>query len=287
MAAGSRLLTLVVLLLGAAGLLVMLAWLFQRWLIYFPLTHDVPPVATVLPGSHEVSFETEDGLRLKGWFVPARRDRSRGAAVLVFNGNAGNRSFRAPLAERLSQVGLSVLLFDYRGYGGNPGRPSEAGLMADARAARAYLTSRDDLDPDRIVYFGESLGAALAVSLAVGHPPRALILRSPFTSLVDVARLHYPFLPVRSLLVDRYPCIERIGRVSSPLLVIAGQRDRIVPAAQSRELYEAAPEPKRLVLIPGVGHNDPELLDGTRLIEEVVRFLEEVAGLGDGPPGAD
>ncbi len=153
---------------------------------------------------------------------------------------------RAALAVALNRMGLSVLLFDYRGYGGNPGRPSEEGLAADARAAQAWLAAQPEVDPDRIAYFGESLGAAVAVGLAVQRPPAALVLRSPFTSLADVGAVHYPWLPVRRLLLDRYPSIERIASVHAPLLVIAGDRDDIVPLSLSRRLYDAAAEPKRL-----------------------------------------
>jgi uncharacterized protein len=256
-------------------------WSLQRRLIYYPQPVRVPVAASVLPGSEEVAFDTEDGLRLRGWFVPG----DGGAAVLVCNGNGGNRSLRAPLAAALSRAGLSVLLFDYRGYGGNPGRPSEAGLAADARAARAWLAARDGVDPDRIVYFGESLGAAVALGLALERPPAALVLRSPFTSLADVGRLHYPWLPVGLLLVDRYPSLDRVGRLTAPLLVVAGERDRVLPAAQSRRLYQAAPEPKRFALVPGADHNDWELLAGARLLHEVLGFLDGTAGLrlGHGP----
>src|SRR5713226_3764953 len=156
----------------AAGvlLLVTLLWAVQRRLIYFPRPDELAPAATALPGAEVVTFQTEDGLRLGGWFSPAAGAESS-ATILVFNGNAGDRSFRAPLAADLSQGELSVLLFDYRGYGRNPGTPSEAGLLMDARAARAYLTRRLDVDPDRLVYFGESLGAAVAVALAAEQPP--------------------------------------------------------------------------------------------------------------------
>jgi hypothetical protein len=177
---------------------------------------------------------------------------------------------RAPLATALVRNGLSVLLFDYRGYAGNPGRPSEDGLAADARAARTWL----DAHSDRIAYLGESLGAAVALRLAVEHPPSALMLRSPFTSLTDVGRLHYPRLPVAQLLSDRYPSIDRIENLGAPLLVIAGERDSIVPAELSRRLYDAAPEPKRFVLVPGADHNDPELLDGPEVVAEIVRFAQ-------------
>ncbi len=173
--------------------------------------------------------------------------------------------------------GFSVLLFDYRGYGENPGLPTEDGLAADARAAQAWLARQPGVDPDRIVYFGESLGAAVAVGLAVERPPAALVLRSPFTSLPDVGALHYPWLPVRRLLVDRYPSIERITSVRAPVLVIAGDSDDIVPASLSERLYEAAAEPKQWLLVPGAGHNDRELLDGRQMIDAVVRFLSEGA----------
>ena len=166
-----------------------------------------------------------------------------------------------------------MLLFDYRGYGGNPGDPSEDGLAADARAAQQWLARQPDVDPRRIAYFGESLGAAVAVGLAVQSPPAALVLRSPFTSLPDVGAVHYPWLPVQRLLLDRYPSIDRIASVSAPVLVIAGDRDDIVPMSLSRRLYDAAAEPKRFVLVPGAGHNDPELVDGRRVLTEITGFL--------------
>ena len=229
----------------------------------------------MLPGGRDVVLDTEDGIRLGAWYLPAAGGQ-KGPAVLVFNGNAGDRSLRAQLAAGLSRLGMSALLFDYRGYGGNPGRPSEDGLAADARAALAWLAAQPEVDPDRIVYFGESLGAAVAVGLAVERPPAALVLRSPFTSLADVGRVHYPWLPVGRVLIDRYPSIDRIGSLSAPLLVIAGDRDDIVPESLSKRLYEAAPDPKRYLLVPGAGHNDPELIDGRRMLDEVGRFLSEV-----------
>jgi uncharacterized protein len=253
--------------LVASGL-VALVWSQQRRLIYFPSPGPVPPAATMLPNGQDVVLETDDGIRLGAWYFPVP---GRGPAVLVFNGNGGDRSGRVPLAAALNRMGLSVLLFDYRGYGGNPGRPSEDGTAADARAAQAWLSSQPGVE--KIVYFGESLGAAVAVGLAVDTPPAALVLRSPFTSLPDVGAMHYPWLPVRRLLADRYPSIERISSVHVPLLVIAGDRDDIVPESLSRRLYEAANEPKRYVLVPGAGHNDRELLDGRQMLTEIEGFL--------------
>jgi fermentation-respiration switch protein FrsA (DUF1100 family) len=221
----------------------------------------------------EVSFPTSDGLTLYGWFFPSARPGSM--TVLVCNGNAGNRAYRAPLASALRAQGIAVLLFDYRGYGGNEGSPTETGLAADSRAARTYLLGRADVGASRLVYFGESLGAAVAVELAGAHPPAALVLRSPFTSMTDIGRLHYPLLPVGWLLHDRYPSLERIAGVRSPLLVIAGDSDAIVPIEQSRRLYEAAPAPqKTLVVLPGVDHNDEAMFDAAPVVA-FLRTLEE------------
>lgn len=253
-----------------------MAWTAERQLIYFP-SRDLPSPATVgLPGAEAVALTTDDGLTLGGWFVPPARPAS-GVTVLIFNGNGGNRAMRAPLAARLAARGIASLLFDYRGYGGNPGAPSEEGLASDARAARNYLASRDDVDQHRVAYFGESLGSAVAVSLAVEWPPCALILRSPFTSLTDMGRHHYPMLPVALLLRDRFPSLDRIPAIKSPLLVIAGDRDTIVPISQTERVYAAASSPKRLVVLEGLDHNDYELLAGPRMIAEIADFIGSVA----------
>ncbi|MBI2324128.1 MAG: alpha/beta hydrolase [Chloroflexi bacterium] len=245
----------------------------QRSFLYFPLAQTPPPVAAVLPGADEVRFTTADGIALNGWFRPGPPGST---TVVVFNGNAGDRSHRAPLAAALHRQGFGVLLFDYRGYAGQSGTPSEDGLAADARAAVAYMQGRPDVDASRIAYFGESLGAAVAVRLAIERPPVALVLRSPFTSLDDMAKLHYPWLPIGPLLVDRYGSIDRIGHVRTRVLVLAGTEDAIVPLSHSRRLYEAAPEPKRFVAFDGAGHNDLELLAGRRLIDEITTWLREI-----------
>jgi fermentation-respiration switch protein FrsA (DUF1100 family) len=249
-----------------------LLWAGQRGFIYFPAS-DVPaPAAVGLPGAELVTFETQDGLTLEGWFVPAGAPET-GYTVLVCNGNAGHRGHRADLAAQLSARGLAVFLFDYRGYGGNPGLPSEEGLARDARAALGHLGRQPDVDAKRIVFFGESLGAAVAVRLALEYPPAALVLRSPFSSLTEMGLRHYPFLPVRWLLRDRYPSINRIGGITSPLLVIAGDADRVVPIDDSRALYDAAPHPKRLVVIPDADHNDEALAAGPVLVRAVVEMV--------------
>jgi fermentation-respiration switch protein FrsA (DUF1100 family) len=249
-----------------------LIWLGQRRLIYFPDTGLPSLDRAGLTGTEAVTFETADHVRLGGWFV-AGSGQSPRPTVIVFGGNAGHREYRAPLATALRQHGLNVLLVDYRGYGSSGGTPTEDGLAADARAARSYLFSRTDVDPARIVYFGESLGAAVAVRLAVEHPPAALILRSPFASLADIGRHHYPLLPVRLLLRDRFASIDRAHRLGSPVLVVAGTRDTIVPIEHTRRLFEAITAPKTLVEL-AADHNDEALLDGEEMIQSIVRFLE-------------
>ena len=249
----------------------------SRRLIYFPFGRLPAPGEVGLTRAEPVSFDTADGLTLGGWFVPPDTRASR-LTLIVFSGNAGHRALRAPLAAALAPYGIATLLMDYRGYGGNRGSPSEEGLALDAGAARAYVSTRRDVDPARIVYFGESLGAAVATRLAAEQKPQALILRSPFASLVEVGRYHYPLLPVRWLLQDRFESTERIRQIRCPLLVVAGDRDGIIPLAMSRRLFAGAAEPKRFVTITGADHNDEELLAGRSTIAAIVDFLGQ-AGL--------
>lgn len=261
------------LLLIAIAAFLAILWLSQRRLMYFPAGEVPTPVASGLTAVEPVAFETEDGLRLGGWFFPVASLVPR-ATVIVFNGNAGSRAHRVPLALALRERDAQVLLVDYRGYGGNPGSPTERGLAADARAARDYVVSRPDVNASRLVYYGESLGTAVAVALALGHPPAALVLRSPFTSVTDLAQHHYSWLPVRLLLRDRYDALAGIRRVRVPLLVIAGEEDRIVPIAFSQQLYAAAGQPKAFVAVPNARHNDFELLAGDTAITAIARFIE-------------
>jgi pimeloyl-ACP methyl ester carboxylesterase len=199
----------------------------------------------------ELAIATDDGERLHGWWVPSGADDAR--HVLLCHGNGGNVSDRVPHIAHLNAAGFDVLAFDYRGYGRSTGRPSEAGTYRDARAARRALLER--ADPDRVLYLGESLGAAVALELAHHHPPAGLILQSPFTSIRDMARLHYPVVP-RALVPDAYPSLRLIRQLAIPLLVLHGERDGIVPLLHGEELYEAATCPKRLVRFPHAGHND-------------------------------
>lgn len=256
--------------ISSAALLLALLWVFQRHLIYFPYPAEAGRAWEVLPGAREVALRTSDGLELGAWFMPAGGG-DRGVTVLVANGNAGNRSLRAPLAAALARAGLSTLLFDYRGFGGNPGTPGEEGLARDAIAAHRFLALEVGVRPERLLYYGESLGAAVVARLATEHPPAGLVLRSPFVDLASVGRAHYPFLPVhQALLKDRYPVAELVARVPVPTTVLYGTRDSIVPPEQSRSVAAAAAGPTRIVAVEGADHNDRVFLDGPELVDSVV-----------------
>lgn len=257
-----------------AALVVAALWAFQRQLVYLPDREPVPPAATVLSGARDVVLETEDGLELGAWYLPAAR--AGAPAVLVASGNGGSRDLRAPLARALAEHGLSVLLFDYRGYGGNPGSPTERGLARDVRAARRFLLDVAGVPAGRLLYFGESLGAAVVTELATEHPPAGLVLRSPFEDLASVAAAHYPLLPVRALLKDRYPVAQQIAEVHAPTTVVYGTADSIVPPEQSRRVAAAAAELHRLVPVVGADHNDDDLVAG----KEVARAVADLADAG-------
>jgi hypothetical protein len=262
---------------GAAllGLLVALLWVFQRQLVYFPSRGPLPPAATFVAGARDVELRTSDGLRLGAWLVPPQAP-DREVAVLVAHGNGGDRSLLAPLAQALAGRGLTVLLFDYRGYAANPGSPTEAGLARDVRAARRHLVEDVGIPPDRIVYLGESLGTAVVSELATELPPGALVLRSPFVDLASVGEQHYPLLPVRRLLKDRFPVAEHVRRVAVPVTVVYGTRDRTIPPEQSLAVAASAVPAARVVAVDGADHNDPVLVHGPALVEAVTDAADTI-----------
>jgi len=251
-------------------LLLAAVWLLQRRLIFFPDRAAVGPAGQVVLGGQDLTLRTSDGLTLQAWLVPPSEARDRRVGVLVAPGNAGNRANRVPLAVALAAEGLTVLLLDYRGYGGNPGSPSEEGLARDARAARDALLIQPAMSADRLLYLGESLGAAVATELATEHPPAGLVLRSPFTDLAAVGSAHYPWLPVRLMLRDRFPVADQIARVDAPTVVVYGTADTIVPPAQSKAVADRAARLVEVVTIEGADHNDPSLATGTALVNAVV-----------------
>jgi fermentation-respiration switch protein FrsA (DUF1100 family) len=246
-------------------------WLGQRRLIYLP---DASAVAAVLAGVEDVTFTTADGLALRAYLVrPSAADRR--IAVLVVPGNGGNRLGRVPLARALAARGLTVLLMDYRGYGGNPGSPTEAGLYLDARAARAFLTRT--WPAGRLIYFGESLGCGVAANLAAEHPPAGLFLRSPFVDLAAAGRHNYPYLPVGLLLRDRFPVAEALAGVRAPTVVLYGTADSIVPPSQSEEVARRAPGVVDVVAVEGADHNDAALFDSPTVVAAVVALADRIA----------
>ncbi len=260
---------ILVLLLVVGGLLL----LFEKHLIYFPMrAHDVTPSALGL-GYEEVELRAEDGVRLHGWFLPVKGSQ---LTVLVCHGNAGNVSHRLDRALLMqSRLKVDTLLFDYRGYGKSQGSPDEEGTYRDARAAYRWLIARG-LGPERVVLFGESLGSAVALQLALEVEARALVLESPFASIPAMARAVYPLLPLWPFVRTRYDNAAKIARLRMPLLVMHGERDEIVPFAQGRRVFDEAPEPKRFFAIPGASHNDTYVVGGEAYWRALRDFLERL-----------
>ena len=218
----------------------------------------------------DVYFTAADGVELHGWFVPGQSE----VTWLWFHGNAGNISHRLENLSLLrDHLGVSVFLFDYRGYGRSDGHISEDGTYLDAQAARSYLWSRQDVDPGKIVLFGRSLGCAVAVDLASRHRPYALILESPFTSISDMAKRVVPLLPIGVFLRTKYDSLSKIGGISAPLLILHGDQDEVVPVASGLRLYQAANEPKEFYTINGAGHNDTYIAGGEAYFDALRRFL--------------
>lgn len=206
-------------------------------------------------GVTDARFNSADGTRLHGWFAEASRPR---AVVLYAHGNAGNVTDRQYVLQLFrDRLNVSVLVFDYRGYGRSEGTPSEEGVLADARAARRWLAARANVREEDIVLAGHSLGGGVAVDLAAKDGARGLILESTFSSLPDTAAGHFPLVPVRYLMQTRLDSAAKIPNYRGPLLQTHGDADRIVPYALGRKLFDAANEPKRFVPVPGGGHNDP------------------------------
>lgn len=228
----------------------------ERALIYFPGRELIASPATLGLTYRDVWFHAEDGVRLHGWHIPGRLP----VTLLWCHGNAGNISDRLDnIREIHRRLGLGVFIFDYRGYGRSDGRPTEAGLYLDARAAREALI-REGVPAERIVYFGRSLGAAVAVALTLEAPPAGLILETPFLSVRAIANRTLPGSGI--LFKTRFDSLERIGRVRTRLLILHGDADEVVPYEHGRRLFEKAPEPKTFYTIRRAHHNDTYLVGG-------------------------
>ena len=243
----------------AAGLVyaVLTGWLFfmQPRLIYYPDMpgRDIGPAPDAIGLEYEdVRLTTTDGERLHGWFVPHPSAR---ATLLFAHGNAGNISHRLDSIRLFHDLGLAVLIFDYRGYGLSSGTTTEQGTYRDADAAWHYLVDERGISPAAIVLFGRSLGAAVIADLAVRTRPGAVILESAFTSVPDMAARLYPWLPVRWLASYRYDNAEKVRKFTAPVMVIHSRDDEIIPFGQGEQLFAAANEPKQFLELDG-GHND-------------------------------
>ena len=283
------------------GGLLMLVWM-QRSLIYHPYPAKALPaqVAALSPGRvHNVVAKTEDDLELHGWLVllPGRSAKSEDELkeqlaqgrplTLYFGGNAANRSYRLLEIEVLGEAGSDVLIFDYRGYGDSQGEPTEEGLARDSRAVWKYATDTLKVEPTRIVLYGESLGGGVATRLAQEccqkkSPPAGLILRSTFNSLTAAASYHFSWVPVRWLLIDRFPSDERIRDVTCPVLQVHGRHDTIVPLSLGQKLFAAAPDesangrPKRFVELLRADHNDVIETSRLEVAGELLEFFRAI-----------
>lgn len=226
---------------------------FQRSLTYYPDRTRPTPVESGVPELSPVTLETEDGLTLLAWHAPPRAEGT--PSLIYFHGNAGHIGMRGFKVRAYLNAGLGVLLTTYRGYSGNPGTPTEDGLYADGRAARAFLGARGCGDTRQILY-GESLGTGVAVHLAREATPSALVLEAPFSSIADIAGGRFPLLPVGLLIADRFDSAAKIGKVGAPVLIVHGEHDRTIPVRLARKLFRRAREPKEGVFIPGADHAD-------------------------------
>ena len=240
----------------------------QRSMMYFPDTQRTPPADAGLRDAEEVVLDTADGEKVIVWHLPPRGSKP---VVLYFHGNAGALVNRVDRFRALTSDGTGLVALSYRGYGGSTGSPSEAGLIADATAAYEFAAAR--YPAERIVLFGESLGTGVAVVLASERKVGRVILQAPFTSAVDIGAAAYPFLPVRLLMKDQFRSDERIGKVKTPLLILHGAFDRVVPVALGERLLALANEPKRLVRFSRGGHND---LDSQGAQAAVREFLSDM-----------
>ncbi|HZD91312.1 MAG TPA: alpha/beta hydrolase [Pseudolabrys sp.] len=246
-----------------------LMYVFQHKLMYFPDPNRTAPAAAGLPQAQELRLESIDGERLVAWHIPPRGDRP---VMLYLHGNAGALNLRAKRFEWLVAEGDGLVALSYRGFGGSSGRPSEAGLVTDALAAYDFAVRH--YPARRIVLWGESLGTAVAVALAAERDVGGVILDAPFTSTADVGAAAYPFAPVRWLIRDSFRADRLIGKVTAPLLVLHGGQDRVVPIHFGERLFALANEPKRMVRFPEGGHIN---LDDYGAVDVVREFVAGIA----------
>ena len=244
------------------------AWLMQRKLMYYPTAEPVAPLSGT--GMEDVTLTTSDGVDIKASWWPGKRT----VALLLFHGNAGHRGHRFSWMGVFHSLGYSVLMVDYRGYGGSAGEPTEDGLNRDADAAVAWL--KKHAPKKKVVYFGESIGASVAVACAARAMPAGLVLQSATIDAAAVASHHYAFLPIGLMLKDRFDSREFAPKLATPLLSIHGDQDQIIPMKFGRALFDAAPGPKEWYEVKGAGHNDVIPVGGSDYYQRIETFLREI-----------
>ena len=249
---------------------------------YWPNTRTYDPPRSGWPDHTRIRFPSTDGTELTGWFFPPS-GAARNGTVIHYHGSNGNIAYTARNLLWLVEEGYGLFAFDYRGYGRSPGTPSEQGTYLDSRAGLEYLLSRPDVAPEKIVYFGRSLGAAVAVELAANKEPLALVLVAPFSSIADMAKVAFPFMPFHLLVRGRYDSVARIRGIYRPVLILHGDQDSTVPLYQGQKLFEAANQPKRFKLLPGTAHNDTYIAGGGNYWDTLDEFL---ASLGESSSGS-
>jgi fermentation-respiration switch protein FrsA (DUF1100 family) len=262
----------------AYGVTFIVLWTqLEKRFVFFPVAEMLYTPNDVNLQYEDVRFQTSDGLTLQGWFIPGKDDSDSNTTWLWFHGNGGNLGHRiSELALAHHRIGDSIFIFDYRGYGESEGTASEQGTYLDSRAVMEYLASRADVDQDRIVYMGHSLGAAVALELALTQPPMAMVLVSSFASVRDMANLTLPFPPAGWLVRNHYDNLSRIRQLNVPLLVLHGDQDETVPISQGRKLFEAANQPKRFQALEGAAHNDTFGVGRDQYWGTIESFLAEI-----------
>lgn len=245
------------------------ARVIERLLMYAPTTERVPPASVGLGDVEEMEIPTADGNRVIAWHG---RARSGQPTLLYFHGNGGSLANRSERIRKYMDLGRGVFMMTYRGYGGSTGWPSEAANVADAKRAYDTLVARD-VAPEDIILYGESIGTGVAVQVAAEKPVAGIVLDAPYTSVLDVAVMFYPYLPVRTFLRDRYETIKHLDKLRAPLLIVHGEADRVIPVEMGRAVYRAAREPKELVTIPRAGHSDHGLFGSFDAIQAWIERL--------------
>ena len=221
-------------------LILVFVFFYQRNLLYHPFENNYSTHETKF-SYEEVFIPTSDGNNLKGWFH--KKDLNNKKTLVFFHGNAGDLKNRIYKLNLIKDFDINFLIIAYRGFSGNKGKPTEVGLYDDARSALSYLTKLNIME-DQIIIYGESLGTGVSIEVAQNKKFAGIILESPFTSMVDAGKFYYPYLPVSLLLKDRYETVKKLKNINSPILVMHGKKDKIVPFHMGKQVFDKVNEPK-------------------------------------------